>query len=212
MFKKRPQRQYRKKSDSDNDDSEDAQRSAKVVPATNGSDADEVANGSGEERGTALSIEELIELRKLRQTKRGIDAEELIKGDSKLKKKTAEPPEDPWKLKTGGLVDLDAVKGSKMVFGEEPKVGGAGFASATNVMDTERKMQEFIEKELAKRKGQLQEKEDGVSPTSGVVGPVDDLFDIPENLQTAAKPIKESNVTLSAAMLTAIPEVDLGIE
>jgi hypothetical protein len=62
---------------------------------------------------SGLSIAELIELRKLRQKQRGIDAENLIKGDLTLKKKEPEVPDDPWKLKTGGLVDLNVVKGVK---------------------------------------------------------------------------------------------------
>jgi hypothetical protein len=42
----------------------------------------------------------------------GIDAQDLNHGDPTLRKE--EPPEepvDPWKLKTGGLVDLNEIKG-----------------------------------------------------------------------------------------------------
>lgn len=68
---------------------------------------------------------------------------------------------------------------------------------------------EFVEKELAKRRG--------VGPASGndAENPSavsDVLYEIPDHLKVASQPVVEGNVTFSASMLTAIPEVDLGIE
>lgn len=42
--------------------------------------------------------------------------------------------------------------------------------------------------------------------------PRDELYRIAEKYRIDKKPVVEGNVTLSAAMLTAVPEVDLGIE
>ncbi|KAH6570547.1 hypothetical protein BASA60_007654 [Batrachochytrium salamandrivorans] len=88
-------------------------------------------------------------------------------------------------------------------------------------MDTEKHMREFVENELKKRRGDapsttadtllpvICNQEDGLGK-----GPIDydeELFRIPDSLTIIAKPIKEDNVTLSSGMLTAIPEVDLGV-
>lgn len=42
--------------------------------------------------------------------------------------------------------------------------------------------------------------------------PRDELYKIAEKYRIDKKPVVEGNVTLSATMLTSIPEVDLGIE
>jgi hypothetical protein len=55
------------------------------------------------------TIEELEELRKLRRKHAGIDSAKLLKGEEKKKKKAQPANSDPWKLKTGGLVDKDEI-------------------------------------------------------------------------------------------------------
>ncbi|KAJ3176634.1 hypothetical protein HDU87_004962 [Geranomyces variabilis] len=141
----------------------------------------------------------------------------------------AEPNDDPWKLNSGGgLITADEVKG--MSFGGAERGDGAGqaggaggggggltssggFATESNAMDTERHMREFIEKEMRKRRGEVDG--DGTSSAAGaqpaVLDPHDELFQIPDHLKTVEKPVSEGNVTLSTSMLTAIPEIDLGI-
>lgn len=164
-----------------------------------------------------ISLADALQLRKLRKRANGVDAVELTKGDPELRKKDMiEAPKDPWKLVSGGLVDLKEVRGQKLQFGDDTgaKSGSGGFASATNVMDTEKKMQEFIETELKKKRASAME--NTTSPTGAVnsdsgISLDDNLYEIPENFQAVIKPVQEGNVTLSAGMLTAIPEVDLGI-
>jgi len=62
----------------------------------------------------ALRLEELVELRKLRQRPTGIAATDLLLGDMTGKKKKKDKtvaPEDPWKMSSGGgLVDLEKVR------------------------------------------------------------------------------------------------------
>ncbi|KAJ3330534.1 TATA-box-binding protein [Blyttiomyces sp. JEL0837] len=178
-------------------------------------ESDEEVNPSVERQEPTVSdvLAEALELRKLKRRSHGLDAQKLIKGDAELKAVKKETTSDPWKLKTGGIVDLDKVKGSAPVFGDDTgnKAGG-GFATAINTMDTEKKMKEFIEREIQKRRGTATvdtPKDDNGDANDG---PLDaDLFQIPDNLQPESKPVSEGNVTLSASMLTAIPEVDLGI-
>ncbi|KAJ3207377.1 hypothetical protein HDU67_007519 [Dinochytrium kinnereticum] len=137
----------------------------------------------GEEDGREVLLEAL-ELRRYRKRPVGMGARELIVGDSKSKSKPKEEPEDPWKMKTGGLVDFSDLKDR----------------------------QEFIEKELKKRKSSTISDDPGSSSGANGANAVDDeLFIIPDHLQVSSKFVSEGNVTLSAAMLTAIPEVDLGI-
>ncbi|KAJ3067208.1 hypothetical protein HDU99_003596, partial [Rhizoclosmatium hyalinum] len=157
---------------------------------------------------------EVLELRKLKKRSHGVDAPALLRGDpwlikqreeeERLRKKKA--ADDPWRLKTGGLVDLDGVKGSKMAFGEEStSLKGPGFATASNTMDTEKKMQEFIERELKKRLSG-----EGRADSNDSLDKDKDS-DKSLNDTDASKPVVEGNVAFSAAMLTSIPVVDLGV-
>jgi hypothetical protein len=75
----------------------------------------------------------------------------------------------------------------------------------------------YIEAELAKRRAsQLEAMND---PNSSLFSKSkrskdskDDLYKIEDRYKLDKKEVAEGNVTLSTAMLTAIPEVDLGIE
>jgi len=67
----------------------------------------------------------------------------------------------------------------------------------------------YIEAELQKRKGGG---EVDVAEELRALDPRDELYQIGEKYKVAKQEVEEGNVTLSASMLTAIPEVDLGIE
>ncbi|KAI8855063.1 hepatocellular carcinoma-associated antigen 59-domain-containing protein [Chytridium lagenaria] len=191
MFKKKVgHRQYRKKDDSESDN----ETQTAINP---------------EEREV---LQEALELRRYRKRPQGVTAQELLAGDVKSIAKPKEAPDDdPWKLKSGGLIDMTEMK-TRGNFQMDSSAGGSGFAAASNVMDTEKKMQEFIEAELRKRKSEAGGPGgNGDHGEEKDVAPDDELFVIPDHLQVSSKPVSEGNVTLSAAMLTAIPEVDLGI-
>ena len=69
----------------------------------------------------------------------------------------------------------------------------------------------FIEENIKKRRGDDDEQEQ--STAQKAFDAQDELFKLPEKFRTQpAKPVEEGNVTNSLAMLTAIPEVDLGME
>ncbi|RCH95207.1 hypothetical protein CU098_000907, partial [Rhizopus stolonifer] len=82
------QRNYRKKQVDSDDESTVAVESPKEVSAT---------------------IEELNELRKLRRKPVGLDAEKLLKGIKRKKKKATVDP-NAWSLKAGGLIDPDSYR------------------------------------------------------------------------------------------------------
>jgi hypothetical protein len=65
----------------------------------------------------------------------------------------------------------------------------------------------YIETEMKKKKG-VQES----SGSKQAHDPMAQLYQIPEHLQAQGKKSEEGNVTVSSGMLTAIPEIDLGIE
>ncbi|KAJ3353583.1 hypothetical protein HDU83_006661 [Entophlyctis luteolus] len=161
-----------------------------------------------------VSVSDVLELRKLKRRATGVDAAALARGDPVLIKQreqeerarrvAAAQAEDPWKLSSGGgLVDLDVVKGSR----------SSAFASASNTMDTEKKMIEYIETELEKRRhrGNINSDNSSDHPSQGNdnEGGIEDSNNL---LDLVSKPLEEGSVSFSAAMLTSIPLVDLGID
>ncbi|KAI7852664.1 hepatocellular carcinoma-associated antigen 59-domain-containing protein [Circinella umbellata] len=191
------------------------------------SDEEEVEQQNQEESTSGTEdisekIEDLQELRRLKRRHGGIDVEKLLKGDKKKKKKDTEKekPSDPWKLLTGGLVDKDAVrKGGRPddEEGTEKKLKLDTFTTQTNALDVDKHMMSYIEEEMRKRRGEpstrTEEKEDESGEQKE--GPVDiyeELYMLPERLRVQSKQVEEGSVQLSTQMLTAIPEVDLGID
>ncbi|KAI8801760.1 hepatocellular carcinoma-associated antigen 59-domain-containing protein [Cladochytrium replicatum] len=135
-------------------------------------------------------LQEALELRKLRKRPKGLSVEELIRPEEKEEapQKAAKTPN------TYGLMDNASLN----------------FAQQSNAMDTDRLMKEFVERELRKRRGEEDVPAKDNKPA--YVDPTDELYSVPSHLKIEEKPVNEGNVTLSTSMLTAIPEVDLGIE
>lgn len=73
---------------------------------------------------------------------------------------------------------------------------------------------EYIESEMRKRKGyKPQEEIEEEYKDKGFVDIYEELYRLPDQLKGEKKESEnEGNVQLSSQMLTAIPEVDLGIE
>ncbi|CAG8699697.1 157_t:CDS:2, partial [Gigaspora rosea] len=198
-------RNYRKKSKSE-DNQENENTNISLI-----AEKDDDSNEGSE------PIEDLIELRKFRRRHQGIDAEKLMKGEARVKKKKKD--EDPWKLTTGGIVDLEAVREAEKEEEEEEdsaerKIMLDSFTKQTNALDVDKHMMAFIEDEMRKRRGQISDSKNEVEDAEHTdpLNPQDELFQAPDHLRIESKPISEGNVQLSTTMLTAIPEVDLGID
>lgn len=131
--------------------------------------------------------------------------------------KTCLVQNDPWKTKTGGLVDMKLLRekrGNEIV-----KNMHSNFAKETNQRDEDAEMQKFIEEQLRKKR----EAEKSTSEIAGNNGegtsgetkkyktPDEALFDVPKYLIESKSKMK-SEETLSDQMLSGIPEVDLGLE
>lgn len=141
-------------------------------------------------------------MNRLKRGRKGIDASKLIKGDiSKRKRKDNESESK------GGL----NVNSRPAENDEEAKARRAvranNFTQQTNVLDVDKHMMEYIEENIRKKRGELAEPEKVEGPRD----PFEELYRL--NRYSSRKEEKEEgNVTNSLAMLTAIPEVDLGIE
>ncbi|KAF9968504.1 hypothetical protein BGZ73_009228 [Actinomortierella ambigua] len=185
---------------------------ASATPTPSNDTQDDDSEGEGKD----LSLEELVELRKLRQKKAGVAAEELLVGDltQKKKKKDKTPVADPWKLSSGGgLVDLDEVRRSDE--GTPRSTTLNSFTKQTNALDVDKHMMKYIEEELKKRKGIATTDDDDNNNqafSNALSGDMEILNQLGiRQKQTHAPDQQEGNVQLSTTMLSAIPEVDLGI-
>ncbi|KAK9761982.1 hypothetical protein K7432_012693 [Basidiobolus ranarum] len=136
------------------------------------------------------NLQELLELRKFRRRQQGIDVQVLDKGDPRSKKKRQAD-----------------VKKDEESEEKRPKVLET-FTTQTDALDVDKHMMAYIEEEMRKRNGSTSQEDalDGDKNSSN------ELFQVPDHLKVEKKPINETNINLSTTMLTAIPEVDLGID
>uniref|UniRef100_A0AAX7SRZ2 Telomere length and silencing protein 1 homolog n=1 Tax=Astatotilapia calliptera TaxID=8154 RepID=A0AAX7SRZ2_ASTCA len=151
-------------------------------------------------------LEEAKELQSLRKRQTGISVTALLVGE-KLPPE-AEIENDPFKLKTGGIVDMKKVKDRNrdMTEDETDLNLGTSFSAETNRRDEDADMMKYIETELKKKKGLVEAEEHKVK----VKNPEDHLYELPENIRVNSA--KKTEEMLSNQMLSGIPEVDLGID
>ncbi|KAF8494217.1 hepatocellular carcinoma-associated antigen 59-domain-containing protein [Russula emetica] len=158
-----------------------------------------------------IPVSDLLELRKFRQARRGIDASKLTKGDGK-KKRRRKPDEGEDNMPVGGL--RPGAQVSDESDSDEPEdkaakmrraVRANNFTQQTNALDVDKHMMAYIEENMKQRSG----------PGSKPVGNIkdEDPFDhLDPRYKVERKLGEEGSVTNSLAMLTAIPEVDLGMD
>uniref|UniRef100_UPI00358ECCD8 splicing factor C9orf78 homolog n=1 Tax=Myxine glutinosa TaxID=7769 RepID=UPI00358ECCD8 len=156
-----------------------------------------------------IKLEDMKEAQKIRQRQNGVSVAALALG----KKFTSEEEvsSDPFKLKTGGIVDMKRIRDrNRDRTGEENEKDitslGTSFSAETNRRDEDADMMKYIETELKRRKGQCQSVEQSTKLRSAE----DLLYELPENLQVASA--RRTEEMLSNQMLSGIPEVDLGID
>ncbi|KAG9218650.1 hypothetical protein CCMSSC00406_0001236 [Pleurotus cornucopiae] len=162
-----------------------------------------------EEGETTLPVSEILELRKLRKAREGIDVAKLHKGDVKKKKKRLVPEEEVGGLRQGAAVDAEDEDEEAIKEARTRRVVRANnFTQQTNVLDVDKHMMQYIEQNL-KIRSRPQEDEPG-KPAD----PQDELYEIVDRWKVEKqKPTTdEGSVTNSLTMLTAIPEVDLGMD
>ncbi|MCI4394433.1 hypothetical protein PGIGA_G00168710 [Pangasianodon gigas] len=149
-------------------------------------------------------LDEAKELQSLRRRQKGVSLVSLLVGE-KLPLE-AEIEDDPFKLKTGGIVDMKKVKDNAIDNTEDDLNLGTAFSAETNRRDEDADMMKYIETELKKKKGLLEAEEQKVKMKNAE----DLLYELPENIRVNSA--KKTEEMLSNQMLSGIPEVDLGID
>lgn len=157
-------------------------------------------------REVRSKVEEAKELQSLRKRQTGVSVAALLVGE-KLPP-DAETDNDPFKLKTGGVIDLKkAMERNRDVIEEETDLNlGTSFSAETNRRDEDADMMKYIETELRKKKGVVEAEEQKVK----VKNAEDHLYELPESIRVNSA--KKTEEMLSNQMLSGIPEVDLGID
>ncbi|CAE6454947.1 unnamed protein product [Rhizoctonia solani] len=204
LFKKRANRPQPRQREPEDDVPDES------TPATR-----EGSEGADEEK---MTIEELLELRKLRRQRQGIDSTKLNAGISKRKKKKDNEEEEEEEAKYGlrpGAQRRDVEEDDANSDDDEDVakkiVKSNNFTQQTNKLDVDKHMMKYIEEELEKRRGNPNGPASGDGTNSS--DPYAELFRISEKYKLQKKQeLEEGSVTNSSAMLTAIPEVDLGMD
>jgi len=156
-----------------------------------------------------LPLADLLELRKLRKARQGIDVAKLNKGDTKKKKKRPREEGEQSGLRKGAHDEEED---------EEEKEARArrvvranNFTQQTNILDVDKHMMAYIEENLKVRS---KPREDSDDEDNAHVDPQEALYNIADRWKVEKqKPTTDvGSVTNSLTMLTAIPEVDLGMD
>eukprot|EP00112_Aurelia_sp_Birch-Aquarium-sp1_P018634 Seg4468.3 transcript_id=Seg4468.3/GoldUCD/mRNA.D3Y31 product="Telomere length and silencing protein 1-like" protein_id=Seg4468.3/GoldUCD/D3Y31 len=182
------QRNYRRRNDSDEQDDEQS----------NDIDIQE-------------KLEELKEMQKFRIRPKGVSASGLAFG-AKVDA-TEDVGHDPFKLKTGGILDLNTVKDrdrDRSGEGSDKDVTslGSNFSQETNRRDEDVEMLKFIEDEISRRKGiDKKESKQVEKPKTKE----DLLYQLPDNINVSSKVMKSEEM-LSNQMLSGIPEKASDVE
>ncbi|KAG9015568.1 hypothetical protein FRB94_000173 [Tulasnella sp. JGI-2019a] len=162
-----------------------------------------------------MPIEDLIALRKLRKSRQGIDAAKLTQGEIKKKRRRAEDEEPQHGLQhptTGQNAELveddddptdDEAKARKIVRSNN-------FTQQTDKLDVDKHMMAYIEENMKAARGERLQ--DAQEIEDEPYDPHAQLYHIDERYKIKKQVMEEGSVTSSVAMLTAIPEVDLGID
>ncbi|CAF2876717.1 unnamed protein product [Rotaria sp. Silwood2] len=186
-------------------------------------DSNEQNSNDGVDSGTLM--EDLKLIQKLRQRKKGLSAEELALGKqtNPLSSSRKIDPNDPFKLKSGGLLEVNTIKQQQQQRARSSKdisTINDNFARETNTRDEDTEMQRYIEEQLAKIQksssssttaSNLSTNDELQAVFSTLKKPEDTLFHVSKHLITDHS-AQASEEMLSEQMLSGIPEVDIGVE
>lgn len=124
------------------------------------------------------------------------------------------PASDPYNIKSGGMINMSALKNAKIKQNDAYDTGiGTQFNAETNKRDEDEDMVKYIEEHLSKRKHtNKDESETNPSNEQGTYCSPEEaaLQAVPDHLRQSST--YRSEEMLSNQMLSGIPEVDLGID
>lgn len=201
------------------------------VASRTGMRSDESAAQHG--RDDDISVHDLVELRSLVRRPTGIELNRLNKGDKRRapQHKPAHLQDERWQHH----IQAAALRGSTSHTADNEqeesdddnptkprrRVRKNHFQSETGTVDVDKHMMAYIEQEIKKRTGtNMQSDSNSDSVSKPIQNPDHQLYAVAEKyreLQRSIQPEqtqeeREGNVALSSAMLSSIPEVDLGID
>lgn len=109
---------------------------------------------SDDEALILAKLEEAKEIQKLRERPNGVSVVTLATGQ-KVSVDEEITCKDPFKVKSGGMVNMQALKSGKVKQVDDAYDTGIGtqFSAETNKRDEDEEMMKYIEEQLAKRKG-----------------------------------------------------------
>ncbi|KAF9534171.1 hepatocellular carcinoma-associated antigen 59-domain-containing protein [Crepidotus variabilis] len=147
-------------------------------------------------------------LRKLRKARGGIDAAKLSKGDVRKKRRRRDEGEQGGLKKGAGHEDEEDEEDQEAK--TRRVVRANNFTQQTNALDVDKHMMAYIEENLQTRSRPREDSDEDKAP----VDPQEALYNIADKWKfEKQKPTTDvGSVSNSAAMLTAIPEVDLGMD
>ncbi|XP_012340992.1 telomere length and silencing protein 1 homolog isoform X3 [Apis florea] len=167
-----------------------------------------------EEISIREKVEEMKIIQKLRERPKGVNVVGLALGENVTPDVMMVIMSDPFNVKTGGMVNMAALKNTKLKQNDAYETGiGTQFNAETNKRDEDEEMVKYIEEELSKRKSKNEDKtENGLNNDKGSYCSPEEaaLQAVPEHLRQSSA--HRSEEMLSNQMLSGIPEVDLGIE
>ncbi|XP_066901572.1 splicing factor C9orf78 homolog, partial [Halyomorpha halys] len=172
--------------------------------------SDDSFGDDGEEDQIKEKLEEMKTIQKLRDRPRGVSVLTLTLGE-KVSRDEEVLISDPFKIKSGGLVNMASLKSGKVKAEDDAYDTGIGtqFSAETNKRDEDDEMMKYIEVELSKRKGKTDD-DDNESKNKYCSPEEAALLAVPSHLTISSS--LRSEEMLSNQMLSGIPEVDLGIE
>ncbi|PKK24335.1 hypothetical protein A306_00006003 [Columba livia] len=148
-----------------------------------------------------LKLEEAKEVQSLRKRPNGVSAVALLVGEKVQEEATL--VDDPFKMKSGGMVDMKKLKerGKDRINEEEDLNLGTSFSAETNRRDEDADMMKYIETELKKRKGIVENEEQKVKLKNAE----DSLYELPENIRvSSAKKTEEMLLGIDAKIKNII--------
>ncbi|KAJ3516151.1 hypothetical protein NLJ89_g1308 [Agrocybe chaxingu] len=156
-----------------------------------------------------LPLADLLELRKLKRAREGIDVNKLNKGDNKKKKRPREEKDQGGLRKGAAAHDEDDEEEDKDAKTRRV-IRSNNFTQQTNALDVDKHMMAYIEENLKVRSRPREESDE----EEAAVDPQEALYNIADRWKVEKqKPTTDvGSVTNSMSMLTAIPEVDLGMD
>lgn len=201
MFKakQRPKNQRKHEENVEKQEEQDGHVSGEETPA--------------KEATPAISLEDMIALRNMRKARQGIDASKLATGGQKKRKNEEEEYES--EKPRYGLHTPKEDDGEDDLEGAMAKARRAvrmsNFTQQTNALDVDKHMMAYIEENLKLMKQQagtsIEEDASKAPPTTE-----EGMLKFGERYKTHGIELKEGSVGNSLAMLSAIPEVDLGMD